>query len=84
MKLIRYKFPGTTNGREVGMVYVTDVLGMGATGSTFSHTYKPIEALKLTAEEAGRILRKWSHNGGVIVDAAGAPDLTPTIPIVGT
>lgn len=56
--VIQYDYPGTTNGRPVGTVYVERVQwGEGV----FSHTYDPEQATKFSPEEAAReiSIRYW-------------------------
>lgn len=78
--LIRYNYPGTTNGKPVGEVYVTDVYGGGVNDIAFSHTYDPAKALRFTREQAADALsyRSWRHNNGRIVPLSEAVNLTPT------
>jgi hypothetical protein len=77
--VIRYTYPGTTNGQPVGDVYVT---GPHFGGDIWSHTYRVSEAAKFTAEDAARKLveKSWRRNGGRAVPVEEAEDLPGRFP----
>lgn len=57
--IIRYRYPGTVNGRRVGRVYVLRCDGPGFAPGTFSYTKDPREATGWATEpEANDVLNR--------------------------
>lgn len=72
--LIRYRYPGTSEGKPVGDVYVT----IPQFGSGFSHTYLVNEASRFTRLRAADLIASksmWRHAGAHPVAANEAEDL---------
>lgn len=73
--VIRYIYPGTTNGKPVGLVFIT---GPHFGQDIWSHTKKVAEAATWdTFEEAYQELsrRSWRHNSAIVVEKSEARDL---------
>jgi hypothetical protein len=69
--LIQYDYPGTTNGKPVGTVYVVEPL-FGPESGVYSHTYRVDEASLWSAEGAEREIgrRYWPNARAVRLDEA--------------
>lgn len=67
--LIRYRYPGTTNGKPVGDVYVQAISASISPGS-FSYCKEPEHATRWPDQDAAELelaRRTWRHNGGHVV-----------------
>lgn len=76
--IIRYEYPGTTNGQPVGTVYVT---GPWFGIETYSHTYKVEDAAKFPSrDEAMELMHGKSWPRAIAVPLASSVDLPQRVP----
>lgn len=59
--VIRYRYPGTTNGQPVGLVYAVECTGPAFTPGTWSYAKAPEDATRFDTREDAETVARTKH-----------------------